>query len=395
MLNTNIKRIKVPLLAMVKFLLFIVLSAILSGCATSNHMTKKEEQYNPDVIDVDKFDPVDFFERMKVESEAREKSKITTCYLIGNVDIRFASAVESDKDKEPLLAYDFITNMKGRPYYISKTTALDSNDIEVLCVEKTSYRGNDQYSINLLFKKESWDKVNDVTRSLVKKKLAFIKEQTVISAPIVQEPLLDYAYVTGDLSRSDIDWFIQGLTPTTLPTNDNRDKALTEWLESRVQNYPDDSQSLTRLAGRYSEKKEKDCKKTGAIYEKVIRLDPVQYIEPFLELLHSCYVETGNYEKAITFYRSLINEEKIEPHVEVFLRMVLADAYANKGNTHKALEELEQALAEAKSLSLPYYPWLEKSPHKDQIERQLNNSKAKMIKSIEAVIEKVKSQEIK
>ncbi len=37
------------------------------------------------------------------------------------------------------------------------------------------------------FKKEAWDKVDNVTESLIKKRLAFVKDGTVISVPVVQE----------------------------------------------------------------------------------------------------------------------------------------------------------------------------------------------------------------
>gem|GEM_PF-5746655 len=341
-------------LAHSKVPVFIALSAILSGCANSKHMIKEEEQYKPYVIDVDKFDPVDFFERMKVESEAREKSKITTCYLIGNVDIRLVLAAESDKEKVPLLAYDSVTDMKGQPYHISKITALDRNDIERLCVEKTSYRGNDEYSINLLLKKESWDKVHEVTQSLVRKRLAFIKEQTVISAPVVQEPLVYYANVTGDLSRSDIDWFVQGLTPTNLTTDDSREKAITDWMERWVQNHPDDSQWLILLAWRYYERKEKDCKKTTKVYEKAIRYDPSRSIDPFLQLLHACYTTSSSHDEAIRVYNEILAEKKMEPWEEVYIRMALADAFDNKGDRQQLLQELGKALSTAKSMSVSY-----------------------------------------
>ena len=145
------RKLVTRLFFIIKCLLVLSPALMVCGCATSNKMTTEEEHYEPYVIDVDKFDPVDLFERMKEESAARDKSKITTCYSIGNVDIRFVPAAKDDSEKETPLVYDSITDMKGQTYYIERTTAIDSSDIEALCIEKTSYKGNDQYLINVTF----------------------------------------------------------------------------------------------------------------------------------------------------------------------------------------------------------------------------------------------------
>lgn len=353
----------------------------------------KEEQYKPYVVDVNKFDPVDLFERMKEESAARDKSRITNCYSIGNVDIRFVSAAESESDKEIPLAYDSISDIKGKAYYIARTTVLDRSDIEMLCIEKTSYRGNDQYLIDVLFKETSWDKVHDVTQDLINKKLAFIKAQTAISVPVVHEAIVDSARLSGDFDKTNMDWLVHDLSTTDHSPTDIRGKAHAEWLEKRIQKYPDDMQSLTRLAQLYAEKKP-DCNKSTAIFEKIMSLDPERNVYPYLQLVDFCYREKGDYKRAITVYGSLLREKNMEPQDTIYLRMALAIAYAESGETQSALQELTQALADTQTLSIQY-PWLENSPSKEIIEKEVTTRKAQMIKLIEAAMDKVKSLESK
>ncbi|MBI4680321.1 MAG: hypothetical protein HY753_03720 [Nitrospirae bacterium] len=237
----------------------------------------------------------------------------------------------------------------------------------------------------------SWDKVHAVTESLIKKKLAFVKDRVVLSAPSVYESLVEQAQVTGDFTKADIDQFIQVLTPTNPPPTDRREAAHIEWLEKRLQKYPDDLQSLTRLAWRYYEKKETDCKKTSKIYEQLIMRDPSRSIEQNLQLLHGCYSASGNYDEAIKVYYSIIAEKKMEPFQEVYIRIALADAFDNKGKKEQALQELEKASSVVKEMTFSY-PWLENSAHKTEIEEQISESKTQLLKLIDAAKEKVESK---
>ena len=251
----------------------------------------------------------------------------------------------------------------------------------------------------LLFKKESWDIVHELTQDLadkkvddVSKRLAFIKGQTVVSAPPVAAAIVESATLSGDFDKTNMEWFVNGLTPTNLSSADSRHEAYAAWLEMRVQNYPDDLQSLSDLARLYAANKP-NCTRSAATYEKIIMLDPSQYIGIYLYLLRACYKDAANYDKAISFYNAVLHEKKIEPSDEVYLRMALAEAYAINGITEKALNELSQALASVKSLTLPNYPWLEMSPNKDKWERELDNKRNQIIKLIEAATEQIKSQE--
>lgn len=376
----------------IRVLLLVTIAILINGCSTAKQITKEEEHYQPAVIDVDTFDPVDFFERAKNEMEARKQTKITKYYRVGHANIRFAQAVENAKNFEPPLIYDSITDIKGRTYFISKTTLLDGKDIELLSVEKSSYKGKDQYIIGLFFRKEAWDKVHNVTENLIKRNLAFIKDLSVISAPVVHEAVTASVNIGSDFNKEDIDRLIQGLIPTDWPSYDNWEASYTEWLERRFQKYPNESPTL--LAWRYFEKRVTDCKKTIGVYEKIIQNDPSQSVDPFLQLLNKCYVETANYDKALRFYNTIVENKRLKPYEEVYIRMALSDVYDRNNDSQKALQELQAALGAANSLPLSY-EWLDNSANKDEIKKQLLESKTQLIKLIETEIEKIKSQEIK
>lgn len=374
-------------------MLLLSIAVIVSGCATSKPITKEEDQYKPYVIDVDKFDPMVFFERMKEERAAREESKITNCYRIGAGDIRFVFAAENDNGKETPPDYIPISGMKEKTYYVSKVAVLDGDDIDMLCIEKNSYKGNEQSLIKLYFKEESWNKVHDVTESLINKKMAVVKHQTVISAPVVHEAIVESANLIGDFDKANMEWLVHDFTQINLQTLDSRKEAYTRWLERRIENYPDDIQSVTSLAHLYAEKKP-DCLKSTAIFERVMVLNPERNIHPFLHLVDMCYREAGNYRRAITFYSELLGESKAEPQDRIYVRMALAIAYAESGDTQQALQELSLSLADTQALSLQY-PWLETSPSKDIIEKELAKRKEQMIKLIEEAMETVKAMKAK
>jgi len=373
-------------------LLFIIVLVVLTGCATSNHITKESQKYKPYVIDINNFDPYDFFGRSRDEIEARKQSTTREFYLPGNIDIRLSLVAESDKEIEESSDVEAIKDFEGKQYFVAKKAELDLNDIETVYIEKSTYRGNEQYSIGLLFKKESWDKFYDATERLRGKRLALIKDKELLSAPVIHEAVIGSAVVDGNFTNADIERIIVGLMPTApYPENERADLYI-DWLENRVAAHIDDSQALTQLAWRYSEKKEQDCEKMTAIYEKVVRLDPNRYLEPFLRLLRTCFKEADTDVEAIAFYNGLLAENKAEELEQATIRMDLAQIYVKTGNLQKALDELERALTITKALHVSY-PWLEKSACKGEIQNLLNFSKAQMIMLIEAAMERIKLQE--
>jgi hypothetical protein len=386
--------LKSSLFVAIHYLLYLSLAVIVGGCAPSKYIAKEEEQYTPEVIDVDNFDPADFFERATNELEARKKTRVITCYLIGNANVRFVQAADSEQDMEVPLAYDSVSDIKGRQRYITRITAIDRDDVELLYIERSSYKGKVRYVVGFLFQRASWDKVHAITEGLQGKKLALIRDNKVIATSIVDNPLFDGAQVPGDFTKLDIEWITGGLPQITAPDEESRKEAHTSWLEKRVGQYSADTHSLTDLAWDYYSRKESACEKAGPIYEKVIRLDPERYVIPFLQSLSSCYKRRGNYEQAITFLNQLLVERKTANLEQVYISMALAEAYSDTGKTQKAFDELKSALSASKSLSLSY-PWLNKSGRKDEIENQFNNNKAQMIETLEEAMAKLESEGLK
>jgi len=382
-----------PFLRALLFLISISLSAIVLSCSASNRITKEPDPHSPCTASSRLFDDLYDLFSGKYE-ETNEQSPESSYYLIGNENIRLASSAENDEDKEMPLAYVSMTDMRGQPHIVSRVAAVDRDDIEVVYIEKSLYRGNEQYIIGLLFKQDSWDRVHDVTDRLRGKRLALLKGDNVLSVPVLHQTLVEAAAINGNFKKADIEWFVQGLTPTDPPSGEKRDRASLDWLERRAEKYPDDTSSIMDLAQRYFRKKESNCEKTSAIYERVIQLDPSGAAPYYLPFLHSCFKESSNFYKAITFYNKLIDQKKTSPLAELSIRMALAEAYSQNWNTHEALHELERALTVAESLPVSV-PWLEASAHKDEIEKKLNNGKAKIVQSIEAAIRRVKSQELK
>lgn len=386
-------------LSLFKVLLFLIsisLSAIVLSCSTPNPIAKEPGRSGPYQANARLFDNLyDLITGMA--EEVKKQPAERTYYFIGNEDIRLAS-VADDESKEAPLAYASMADMKGQAYVVSRVSGLDPHDIEVVYIEKSSYRLNDpqheQYIIGFLFKQDSWDRVHETTTKLQGKRLALLKGETVLSVAKVIEPLTWEAAITGSFKKEDIEWFTQGLTLTDPPPAKKRGLASLDWLEKQVDKYPDDTSSIMELARRFSENKESDCKKASVIYERVIQLDPSGAGPYYLPFLHSCFKESGTFDKAITFYNKLVVLKKTSPQAELSIRMALAEAYSQTGDTHKALNELEQSLSVAEALPVSF-PWLEESTHKGEIEKQLNDGKIKIVQAIKAAITKMKSEGFK
>ena len=371
--------------------LILLIAFFANPCyATSNSTIQKNKQDKLQATDVAPFDPIKFINHMK-EDAARDKTRVRNCYNGANIDFSFATVADENAEKQPLLEYDSVSDRNGRTYHISKRPVIDRDDVAVVCVDKTAYSGNEQYSIIAFFKESSWDKVHDVTQGLIKKRIACLKSRTVISMPIVFDVIVRSAQLAVLNKAGDVDWFIQGLIPTNEHPEDSQEKAYAAWLERRVHNYPDDLESLKSLAREYAKIKP-DCKKSQVIFENVIKLDTSTNFSYYFSMLNACYKDSHDFERAIQFYSSLISEKTIEPLTEIYLRVALASAYDGKRDTQKTLQELSRALAAAKILPSSY-PWLQGSPSKETFEKKLQDDKTKMINAIESEIEKIKSQE--
>ena len=375
---------------LVYFMLFMSLFLTPASRAYSAEKTDNGKGQQPSAIDINKFDAFDLFQHMIEEGAARDKTRIRNCYNGPNINFSFASVAENNEN-QPLSKYDTATDRSGQTYHISKTRLLDKSDIDIVCVDKTSYNSNDQYSIIVFFKESSWDKVYAATGSVIKKRVALFKSGTLVSAPVMYQALTQAAQIAMLNSEADANWYIQGLIPASF-SEDRREKAFIKWLERRVQNYPNDSESLDNLARLYSKTKS-DCNKSLAVYEHVINLNPsVNYFSYYFPFLYSCYQDSNDFERAIKFYNSLIGAQGIEPMTEVYLRIGLASAYESKRDRQMALQELLHALDATKAVPTSY-PWLKDNPSMTAVEKKLQDQKTQMIKRLEAEIEKIRSQE--
>ncbi len=366
------------------FFILVSLFPILLGCGVLNHPAKGADHPNVYVADGKLFDDLyDLFSGKHKEISKQSVEK--TYYLVGNENVRLVSVADNDQDRGDNLAYVSVTDIKAQPYIVSKAAVVDPHDIEALYVEKSSYKGNEQYMIVLLFKRDSWNRVHDATEKLRGGRLALIKNEKVLSTPLVMEPTVEAAAVSGKFEKSDIQWFVQGLTPTEPPPEAAREKDLVDWLEWRVEKYPSERSSILRLAERYTKKGKSVCKKASGIYERAIQFDPARSGAYFLPFLHSCFEESGNYDGAIAFYNELIDQGKTPPLVEVYIRAALAEAHFQKGSIEQAIHELEEAVSVVKSFA-PQFP--EGSKYGAEIE----TAKTRMIQFIESEISRMKSQ---
>ena len=96
-------------------------------------------------------------------------------------------AVSELTDKENQSDYEWMETSKKDRLLISKKAVIDSNDIYDIHIEKTVYNGNEQYTITLHFRPESYDKILEVTGHLIEKRVAIVRGNAILSAPVVKD----------------------------------------------------------------------------------------------------------------------------------------------------------------------------------------------------------------
>ena len=219
------------------------------------------------------------------------------------------------------------TSKKDR-LLVSLNALIDSNDIYGILIEKTAYNGNEQYTITLHFRPESYDKIREVTGQLIKKRLAIVRGSTILTASVVLEALTSYATIPTDFDF--LDKFKEGLVPIDQASIETWNKRTIEWLEEKIKKNSDDTEMLVWLAREYNKNNPKDCEKTISLFEKNILANPALIM--YARAAHGCYRFLKQYERALNFYKMTLSiiKDKID---EVDIRTMIMEIY-DKGGTH-------------------------------------------------------------
>ncbi len=230
---------------------------------------------------------------------------------------------------------------------------IDSGDVEGIAVESFSSVKED-YMLTIYFKKDSWDRIYDVTRTIRSKKLAVIRNRKLFTVPLVRDAIDASTSISGSIDAAKVKFFIDGLTPAELPDKSTRGKEYLSWLERRHADNNNDLTLASKLANKYMTGGTKDYAKAAQLFEMIIiQKDPLQTdpSQPNSYLnLGSCYARLGRTEEGINMYTKAIS---VQPKDEWVIRKQIAELYFSKGDKPKAISELSISISQLKKLSMP------------------------------------------
>jgi len=162
-------------------------------------------------------------------------------YLLGKENLEFRLSVDNDKELNEATDWEEMVDIKNNHFFVSKKVELGAADIEGIFIKKSRW-GGDNYEITVHFKKESWNKVRDVTTRLIGKRLGLVRHNKLLNAPVVQDAVEREATISGDVSISEIEWFLNGFilagkeSATDKTAKDNEIDSLIDELKSRDNN---------------------------------------------------------------------------------------------------------------------------------------------------------------
>ncbi len=269
-------------------------------------------------------------------------------YVLGEQEIEFRLVVDVSEDTKVRENWEEMLDMRGDRFLVLKKAEIGSQDVEAIRIIKSPFEPRERYQISVSFKKESWDKVRNVTERLIGRRLGIVRGNKLISAPVVRTAVDKDAVIAGAISMSDVQWFIAGLVPKEEPPEEDREGEYTKWLEQWVKKSPDDLDAMSALAGKYMYGEKKDYEKASTLFEEILRKDP-QRTEHLFNL-GTCYTRLGKYDQAVrTYERAIV----ARPGDEWIARWQLAEAYKGQGKTPRAIRELEKGLRLLEDSSLP------------------------------------------
>ncbi|MBI5676268.1 MAG: tetratricopeptide repeat protein [Nitrospirae bacterium] len=264
-------------------------------------------------------------------------------YRLGKEQLEFRLAMEDSEEATEKNEWEELTDLENKRFFVSKKVEIDTADVDGVLVEKSSF-DDVGYEIIIYFKKESWNKVRDITNRNIKKHLGIVRRGKLFMAPVLFDAFDTKASIVGNINASTLEWFVKGFTLEEEPSEEkaNREKEhekFTDELVKKIEKNPDDIDTQMHLASIYMFGNPKDYSKAAVLYEKIISKQPSR--TDILFLLARCYTSLKEYEKAIKALERII---AINPSDELTTRSQLADVYESLKQYDSATNELERML---------------------------------------------------
>lgn len=328
-------RVRIPLL-----IIFPALIAVMAACDKQSSSPPTPPPVSPPALQADFYTP-------------------------GKVVMEFREVVEKEMDVDPAKV-ETLKDRNEEPIRVFISPIISTADIEIISVEDDMYRRG-QKSMTFYFKQSSWRKVEDETKRLCGKRLAFVHDGQILAATKVWGALRDSAQLSNTGLNPAYMKLIAAMQPAKEPPNRaERSKAMREWLEEQLANGSKNLDHMKDLALSYYG--DKEYEKAVPFFKMLAQAEPsivkstlndtpnssftftrgMSKGDVFL-MLGSCYMFMEQYDEALRCFEKIINDDPKNIHS---IRLAMAMAYLGKGDKDAALREIAEARKALESSNL-------------------------------------------
>jgi hypothetical protein len=195
-------------------------------------------------------------------------------YLLNGATIEFRPLGEEEKADNGFSWHNDRRNVK---HLVADMPVIDSGDVQAVAFRKSmefmpqGMKEGDEYDLLIYFKRNSWDKIYDVTSSLIKKKIAVFINGKLFSVPTIFEAL-NYVGAITPFTEDDKTALIKGMKKDAEFDMSNILNEHLQWLKERADKHPDVS-NLIRLYLAYRNDQTLDCEKAKALEDRILQMD--------------------------------------------------------------------------------------------------------------------------
>ena len=133
-------------------------------------------------------------------------------YRLGKEKLEFRLTVVNIEETKGKNDWEELTNLENKRFFVSKKVEIDSDEVDGVLVEKKMHADYEIWHILIYFKKESWNKVRDITNRNIGRRLGLVKRGKLFIVPVIFEALDTQVDIAGTIDTSIVEWFVAGFT---------------------------------------------------------------------------------------------------------------------------------------------------------------------------------------
>ncbi len=274
-----------------------------------------------------------------------------------NIDSRLEFKMIALEAKDGIV--EEIPTIHGGVQKVEKGAIIDSSDILGISINSRE--------IKIHFNQNSWNKIRKLTSSINGSKVAFIKNNKVISS-LTMVSTLDRVAILPITDGLDLDWFLKGFAFKDPPENLGSEKIYMEFLKKWLVDHQNDTQALSLIAIHYISNDDfSNCEGAIPYLEQILINSPSNFI--IGNKLITCFLELGKNERALKTAINLLPNISDDIMKNAIVALI-GDIYYQSGMLKKAIKQTEIALNFYKDFKIPALNDWEDTP--DLLEKQKN-----------------------